>query len=228
MRTLVLLILGPRRGGCASRLVNLPLAQADRKTGYRYETRHSASRTATRSSSSPFPAAARAAAFSFGVLEELRRTELAKGRKERLLDEVDVITGVSGGSFTALAYGLYGERLFDDYPNALPQAQRAGRTAHAIPVAGQLGRRCVVGGLGALGNGGTSSTTRSCSRTRHSATWRRRRPADHGDRDRHLHRVEARFVQTEWGPDLLWTCRSVPLSRAGGAVVGGAACACRR
>jgi NTE family protein len=30
----------------------------------------------------------------------------------RLLDEVDLITGVSGGSFTALGYGLYGERLF--------------------------------------------------------------------------------------------------------------------
>src|SRR5262249_27969324 len=35
--------------------------------------------------------------------------------KTRLLDEVDVITGVSGGSFTALAYGLYGEKLFDEY-----------------------------------------------------------------------------------------------------------------
>ena len=33
----------------------------------------------------------------------------------RLLDEVDVITGVSGGSFTALSYGLYGDKLFDDY-----------------------------------------------------------------------------------------------------------------
>src|SRR5213079_142249 len=29
--------------------------------------------------------------------------------------EVNVITGVSGGSFTALAYGLYGDKLFDDY-----------------------------------------------------------------------------------------------------------------
>jgi len=28
---------------------------------------------------------------------------------------VDVITGVSGGSFTALAYGLYGDKLFADY-----------------------------------------------------------------------------------------------------------------
>ena len=32
-----------------------------------------------------------------------------------MLDEIDVITGVSGGSFTALAYGLYGEKLFADY-----------------------------------------------------------------------------------------------------------------
>ena len=38
-----------------------------------------------------------------------------KGNKVRLLDAVDVITGVSGGSFTALAYGLYGDKLFADY-----------------------------------------------------------------------------------------------------------------
>ena len=60
----------------------------------------------------------RAAAFSYGVLETLRSMELVTntGRQTRLLDEVDVITGVSGGSFTALAYGLYGDRLFDEYP----------------------------------------------------------------------------------------------------------------
>ncbi len=59
----------------------------------------------------------RAAAFSYGVLEFLRRTEAIgpKGNKVRLIDAVDVITGVSGGSFTALAYGLYGEKLFADY-----------------------------------------------------------------------------------------------------------------
>src|SRR5215469_17232471 len=62
----------------------------------------------------------RAAAFSYGVLEALRDIELttASGRKTRLLDEVDVITGVSGGSFTALGYGLYGDRLFDLFDNA--------------------------------------------------------------------------------------------------------------
>lgn len=59
----------------------------------------------------------RAAAFSYGVLEALRRMEVVtkSGRRTRILDDVDVITGVSGGSFTALAYGLYGEGLFDFY-----------------------------------------------------------------------------------------------------------------
>jgi NTE family protein len=47
----------------------------------------------------------------------LERTQVAAadGCKARLLDAVSIVTGVSGGSFTALAYGLYGEKLFDDY-----------------------------------------------------------------------------------------------------------------
>lgn len=58
----------------------------------------------------------RAAAFAYGVLEELRRTSVDTPAGARTaLAEVDVITGTSGGSFTALAYALYGERLFDDY-----------------------------------------------------------------------------------------------------------------
>jgi NTE family protein len=58
----------------------------------------------------------RAAAFTYGVLEELRRTVVHTPRGAHpVLAEVDVITGTSGGSFTALAYALYGERLFDDY-----------------------------------------------------------------------------------------------------------------
>ena len=59
----------------------------------------------------------RAAAFAYGALETLRRMELIfpTGKNIHMLDEVDIVTGVSGGAFTALAYGLYGDKLFDDY-----------------------------------------------------------------------------------------------------------------
>lgn len=58
----------------------------------------------------------RAAAFSYGVLEELRGTEITiGGKKHRLVDEVDMISGVSGGSFTAAYFGLFGDRIFEDY-----------------------------------------------------------------------------------------------------------------
>ncbi len=58
----------------------------------------------------------RAAAFSYGILEELKGTEVTlKGRKRPLLDEMDVISGVSGGSFTAAYYGLFGDRIFEDF-----------------------------------------------------------------------------------------------------------------
>jgi NTE family protein len=58
----------------------------------------------------------RAAAFSYGVLEELRGREIIfDGKKRRLLDEVDIISGVSGGSFTAGYFGLFGDRIFEDY-----------------------------------------------------------------------------------------------------------------
>lgn len=58
----------------------------------------------------------RAAALAYGVLMELRDTEIAsRGSRIRLLDEVDSISAVSGGSFTAAYFGLFGDRTFDDY-----------------------------------------------------------------------------------------------------------------
>ncbi len=115
---LVVALAASMLGACASRPVNVPLKEFDRRAGYRYETR------AERADNDPSTVVVlafsgggmRAASFSYGVLEELRRTEVVlDGRRTRLLDQVDLITGVSGGSFTALAYGLYGERLFDGY-----------------------------------------------------------------------------------------------------------------
>jgi len=58
----------------------------------------------------------RAAALAYGVLQELRDTSIAvRGERKRLLDEIDAITSVSGGSFTAAYYGLRGERIFEDF-----------------------------------------------------------------------------------------------------------------
>ncbi len=58
----------------------------------------------------------RAAAFSYGVLEAMADAKIRwEGRERRLLDEIDVISSVSGGSFTAAYYGLFGDRIFEDY-----------------------------------------------------------------------------------------------------------------
>ena len=117
-RILSFLLLTLALGGCASRPVNPPITQANPTSGYRFETRQVHAKNKENLVVLAFSGGGtRAAAFSYGVLEFLKRTEVVgpKGNKVRLLDEVDVITGVSGGSFTALAYGLYGDKLFADY-----------------------------------------------------------------------------------------------------------------
>src|SRR6266404_5651880 len=58
----------------------------------------------------------RAAALSYGVLEELARTQIVwEGQRRRLLDEVDYISAVSGGSFTAAYYALHGDGIFTGF-----------------------------------------------------------------------------------------------------------------
>jgi NTE family protein len=58
----------------------------------------------------------RAAAFSYGIMEKLRDTKIVwQGVTKSLLDEVDCISSVSGGSFTAAYYGLFGEQIFSDF-----------------------------------------------------------------------------------------------------------------
>jgi len=104
--------------GCATRPINAPISEVNRSSGYRFQTRQIYDDDKENLVILAFSGGGtRAAAFAYGVLEELRRTGIvgAKGKRTRMLDEVDVITGVSGGSFTALAYGLYGEKLFDTY-----------------------------------------------------------------------------------------------------------------
>ena len=57
----------------------------------------------------------RAAAFSYGVLKELSHTELPGSQPRRLLDDVEAVGAVSGGSFTAAYYCLYHDRTFQDF-----------------------------------------------------------------------------------------------------------------
>ena len=107
-------------GGCKVHPVNPPIASVDLREGYRYETRQEHLRDNDKETLVILAfsgGGTRAAAFSYGVLEALRRIQVTgpRGKKVRLLDEVDVITGVSGGSFTALAFGLYGDKLFELY-----------------------------------------------------------------------------------------------------------------
>lgn len=104
--------------GCATRPVNPPISRVDDQTGYRFENRKPRGLDNENIVVLAFSGGGmRAAAFSYGVLEFLAKTEVKgpTGNVTRLIDEVDVITGVSGGSFTALAYGLYGDKLFQEY-----------------------------------------------------------------------------------------------------------------
>ena len=96
------------------------LGAYDVTKGYRYETLRSAPAADTAADDEVLVVLAfsgggtRAAALSYGVLDELRRTSITIGGRTRsLLSEVDVISSVSGGSFTSAYYALNGETIFD-------------------------------------------------------------------------------------------------------------------
>ena len=60
----------------------------------------------------------RSAAFAHGVLRGLRQIPVVEdGRTRSLLDELDYIASVSGGSFPAMHYGLYRDKSFETFPN---------------------------------------------------------------------------------------------------------------
>jgi NTE family protein len=59
---------------------------------------------------------ARAAAFGLGVLEELKATRFEQdGRETTLLDEVGLVSGVSGGSILATYYSVFGDETFERF-----------------------------------------------------------------------------------------------------------------
>ena len=99
---------------CAHAPLNAPRNAASAAPGYSFRTHRA------RASAEPLVVAlflsgggTRAAALSYGVMQELARTTLPGGA--RLLDKVSAISAVSGGCFPAAYYCLYGDRLFTDF-----------------------------------------------------------------------------------------------------------------
>ncbi|MET0350549.1 MAG: patatin-like phospholipase family protein [Rhizobacter sp.] len=101
--------------------VNPPITQVSPGSGYRVARLHQAAGTRVNDPNTLVLLAfsgggTRAAALSYGVLEELRRTRITlDGVEHSALDQVDLISGVSGGSFTALSFALMGDRLFTEF-----------------------------------------------------------------------------------------------------------------
>ena len=104
--------------GCAgTHASNFPIDRIDLDAGYRPQKQNQRHEIGDIGLMLSFSGGGtRAAAVAYGVMQELRDTPVtSRGESERLLDEIDVITSVSGGSFTAAYYGLHGDRLFDDF-----------------------------------------------------------------------------------------------------------------
>lgn len=105
--------------GCAHYPLNAPLAASSSATGYRF-----ANFPPTADNDDELfiiisfsGGGARAAAYSYGLLEALHRTPIrVKGRDCSLLSQVDVISSVSGSSFTAAYYALHHDETFTTFP----------------------------------------------------------------------------------------------------------------
>jgi NTE family protein len=96
---------------------NQPLAHYDLNGGYRFETIPSGHNSDSLFVCINFSGGGtRAAALAYGVMTKLKSVTIKwEDAEKRLLDEVDCITSVSGGSFTAAYYALYGDQLFVDF-----------------------------------------------------------------------------------------------------------------
>src|SRR5688572_1512525 len=135
-RRLLLLILAVATAGACAHRATPKLTAYDLRSGYRFERlAANGPDQPPRNSDEVFVVLAfsgggtRAAALSTGVLNQLKATTFhldpatgqpcsqgepgCEATARSLLDEVDVISSVSGGSFTAAAYALYGQEMLD-------------------------------------------------------------------------------------------------------------------
>ncbi len=107
--------------GCANTHypINAPLAKVSVQDGYRPQNVFAQSPDDSFFLLIAFSGGgARAAALGFGVLEALRDTPIVwQGQTQRLLDQVDIVSGVSGGSILAASFaldGVAGMRRFEE------------------------------------------------------------------------------------------------------------------
>ena len=102
---------------CGSFPKNPELPAFDKKAGYRFDKLA----MGDRNTDSLFVivvlsgGGTRAASLSYGVMDALARTSIEwEGQQKTLLDEVDIISSVSGGSLTAGYYALNRQAIFTD------------------------------------------------------------------------------------------------------------------
>ena len=103
---------------CAHYPTNTPLESYHPEGGYRFDgLRPGPGNTDTIFLCLAFSGGGtRAAALAYGVLQELRDTTItAHGTSRGLLQEVDCISSVSGGSFTAAYFALFRDRIFQEF-----------------------------------------------------------------------------------------------------------------
>ena len=114
----LVLVLALVLGGCGAFPKNPSLVKYDPATGYRFDHLAQGDNSDDLFVILAFSGGGtRAAALSYGVLEALRDTRIQREQRSiSLLDEVDVISSISGGSFPAAYYALYGARIFDEFP----------------------------------------------------------------------------------------------------------------
>lgn len=107
-------------GGCAHYPDNPASSEISPLAGYRYEVVRKPP-----INDKPFIILAfsgggtRAAAFSFGLMEALKTVTYftSNGDSRHLIDDVEIISSVSGGSFTSAYYALFPEQFFEEFPD---------------------------------------------------------------------------------------------------------------
>ena len=121
--------------GCSAHYpLNKPIAQARNLVGPRIKPRQAGNSSDRLLVVLTFSGGGtRAAAFAYGVLEELADTQINfDGRQRSLIDEIDVVSGVSGGSFAAAYFGLHGRDTLGSFDKRFLYRDVESALKHAV------------------------------------------------------------------------------------------------